>query len=446
MKTSICKSPIAIVLLLQTYSIARAWITPIKITPDSSWCQFTTPFVISDDMGKCWFAWDDQNFPANKYYILGRYYEDDTLSRIDTIVPENVAMYITGLNRGTDSRVWVLSEDTNDDIWTRYYEGSLWSSLIAIPAYLPFLNLWSIATVDSANNYHVVWAIDVNLYFSVYGSYYDGNVWSTRVLIPDRSYEAYPLSMTTAFDGSVWLVWGGWYGPADSLFLSIYEDSNWLPSIGVDNNLSDYGHYTPANIAASMSDSCIYVTYRKTNGDIILLRYTSRQQPAETLWINSQYESTPSLVCDDTDRLWLFFCDSIGTPLDYRVYYAIWDGDSVTTPQLVDTLSGYNPRCAFDKYYQRIWVSYKALRNGEHNIYATYMDINDVADKQIEKHLSKQNVYVPTLLAGPLILPKDELFKVFDITGREVKPHLIAPGIYFIEKEGKITQKVVKVR
>ena len=36
--------------------------------------------------------------------------------------------------------------------------------------------------------------------------------------------------------------------------------------------------------------------------------------------------------------------------------------------------------------------------------------------------------------------------KVFDITGRVVETERIQPGIYFIEVDGVVTQKVVKVR
>lgn len=51
-----------------------------------------------------------------------------------------------------------------------------------------------------------------------------------------------------------------------------------------------------------------------------------------------------------------------------------------------------------------------------------------------------------TIFSGPLLLPEGKNCKVFDITGRVVMPDKIKPGIYFIEIDGKITQKVVKVR
>ena len=51
-----------------------------------------------------------------------------------------------------------------------------------------------------------------------------------------------------------------------------------------------------------------------------------------------------------------------------------------------------------------------------------------------------------TLVSGPLLLPEGKNCRVYDITGRVVIPDKIRPGIYFIEIDGEITQKVVKVR
>lgn len=58
----------------------------------------------------------------------------------------------------------------------------------------------------------------------------------------------------------------------------------------------------------------------------------------------------------------------------------------------------------------------------------------------------KQINFGATIFSGPLVLPKDKQCKVFDITGRIVEPDKIKPGIYFVEVDGKISRKVVKVR
>jgi parallel beta-helix repeat protein len=51
-----------------------------------------------------------------------------------------------------------------------------------------------------------------------------------------------------------------------------------------------------------------------------------------------------------------------------------------------------------------------------------------------------------TIFAGPLLLPEGKKCKVIDITGRQIHTLDPAPGIYFIEVDGKIEQKVIKVR
>lgn len=51
-----------------------------------------------------------------------------------------------------------------------------------------------------------------------------------------------------------------------------------------------------------------------------------------------------------------------------------------------------------------------------------------------------------TIFSGPLRLSEGKNCRVFDIMGRVVAPSTMRPGIYFIEVDGTITQKVVKVR
>lgn len=58
----------------------------------------------------------------------------------------------------------------------------------------------------------------------------------------------------------------------------------------------------------------------------------------------------------------------------------------------------------------------------------------------------KNNSLWTTIFSGPLLLPEGINCKVFNITGRSVVPERMKPGIYFIEIDGMITQKVVKIR
>lgn len=51
-----------------------------------------------------------------------------------------------------------------------------------------------------------------------------------------------------------------------------------------------------------------------------------------------------------------------------------------------------------------------------------------------------------TVIAGPLQLPFNQDYRIFDIAGRRIRTLNPAPGIYFVEVDGKIIKKVVKIR
>ena len=69
-----------------------------------------------------------------------------------------------------------------------------------------------------------------------------------------------------------------------------------------------------------------------------------------------------------------------------------------------------------------------------------------VEEQRVVRPVEQRYSIGATIFRGPLQLPEGIKCKVFDITGRLVEPARIAPGIYFIEMDSKIVQKVVKIR
>jgi hypothetical protein len=63
-----------------------------------------------------------------------------------------------------------------------------------------------------------------------------------------------------------------------------------------------------------------------------------------------------------------------------------------------------------------------------------------------ELAMKKEDEILTTIFSGSPQLPEGKKCKIYDITGRIVEPSKITRGIYFIEVEGIVTQKVVKVR
>ena len=69
-------------------------------------------------------------------------------------------------------------------------------------------------------------------------------------------------------------------------------------------------------------------------------------------------------------------------------------------------------------------------------------------DVGIEEEISKKptSSLGDSVISGPLRLPKGKRCRVFDVSGRMVNPNRIEPGIYFIETDDGVKQKVVKIQ
>lgn len=50
-----------------------------------------------------------------------------------------------------------------------------------------------------------------------------------------------------------------------------------------------------------------------------------------------------------------------------------------------------------------------------------------------------------TIVNGPIVLPDDTNCKLRDIAGRVVVPEMVRQGVYFLEMDGKIVQKLIKI-
>ncbi len=66
--------------------------------------------------------------------------------------------------------------------------------------------------------------------------------------------------------------------------------------------------------------------------------------------------------------------------------------------------------------------------------------------REAEARLIECDDRIPTILSGPLNLPGDQPFQIYDIAGREVGDQELHPGVYFLKADGMIVKKIIKVR
>jgi hypothetical protein len=58
----------------------------------------------------------------------------------------------------------------------------------------------------------------------------------------------------------------------------------------------------------------------------------------------------------------------------------------------------------------------------------------------------KYDSFLPTIFSSRIQLPKGVAYKFYDIMGRDIDATRISPGVYFLEVEGIIIQKIIKIR
>ncbi len=132
------------------------------------------------------------------------------------------------------------------------------------------------------------------------------------------------------------------------------------------------------------------------------------------------------------DDLWLVRIDTIGNILGTRTYGGTSQDGGVDIQKCTDggyVVAGYT--ASFGGGFFDAWLLKIAPEPG-------------IEEEKVEA--VKYSNFGTTIFSGPLLLPEGKKCKVFDIMGRVVMLDRIKPGVYFIEVDGKITQKVVKVR
>lgn len=83
--------------------------------------------------------------------------------------------------------------------------------------------------------------------------------------------------------------------------------------------------------------------------------------------------------------------------------------------------------------------------NGANDVYLIKTG-PDVGVEENKTNDIKKKGFSTTIISGQLTLPNHEACTIYDISGRIVNRNHLCPGIYFIELDGKIINKVIKIR
>ena len=343
--------------------------------------------------------------------------------------------------------------------------GSSWIDLIVISLTTAGDTNW-VYRYDGSNNSDGAWSI-------VYGL--DGNLyvagWSCNDLgEPDML----AISLTTAgnanwvyrYNGPAWYMDEAYsiaYGSDGNIYVAgtsydINHDFTVISFTATGDTNWAYRYNGPGN-GTDMARCIVYgaegniyaAGYSYGNGTYEDFTVISLTTAGDTNWIyrydgpGNLYDRAYSIIYGAEGNIYAVGY-SYGSTRDFTVISLTTDGDTNWVYQYNGPGNGHD-------------IANSIIYGADGNLYAagssegsgtgtdfTVISLSPDLGMKEENAIVRKNSFSATILSGPLQLPKDKTCKVFDITGRAVMPNKIKPGIYFIEVDGVISHKIIKVK
>ena len=306
----------------------------------------------------------------------------------------------------------IASGQMDNDVWYMLSEdgGITWGQPVNITNYQSTDSVRAYSNVnaifDRSDNLHIAWAgrkVTDNYYEASKIFHWDEVSNSISIVSSPSIYYNEPGGWWIATATSA--VPGAWRLPADQPQLSVEITGGNMVCFWCGND--DYNDGS----AGGFFNGEIYGAISSDNGATWSGYYN---------FTNTRSPGAGPGECMDEDYLTVYPMYSLGSMWFYGVYTYILDKDAGAAPHNEGVFTQNPVYCYYD------WLGPGCEEKGQESCVFEPTG--------------------PTVCSGPLLLPEDKTCKVFDITGRVVMPNRIKPGIYFIEIDGKIQQKVVKIR
>ena len=361
--------------------------------------------------------------------------------------------------------VYLIKTDINGDtIWTKTYGGgnSDWGRSVSQTSDSGYVLVGTTSSFGAGWEDVYLLKVDRNgntIWTKTFGGS-DMDFGNSIALTPDNGYIIGGMSYsTTNGAGDIYIIKTDQNG--DTMWTQIYGDSSyeWGASIAV---TSDNGYIVTGEKTMSGNINIIPKSrrlYSLTGQQLAPLKLQSidvwilkLDTVGDTIWTRNYGGSERDYgysVQQTNDGGYIIAGNtkSFGAG-DYDIYLIKTDenGDSIWTK----TYGGLNNDCGYsiqqtsdDGYIVAGYT--ESFGAGYYDVWLLKIAPEPGITEEVRQSIRHTN-YRPTILTGPLRLPSDKKYTIYDITGRKVSPPHLAPGIYFVEIDGKITQKVVIIR
>ena len=465
LSTRVVEYSIKVVFLLLVCALGYAplfgqWEPDVRLTNDpaisatsfgNAWCVAAS----GDTVHVVWYDYRDAGSPYGEIYykrssdggvIWGsetRLTYDDSTSHFPCVAATSSFCHV----------VWEDTRDGNSEIYSKYSSdgGLTWGTDTRLTNDSAASGNPSMAV--SGSYVHAVWndsrSGGSDIFYN--RSTDNGMTWGSDKQLSD--FQSSNLASVAAFGNNVHVVWDdSRYGNSDIFYRhSTDAGLSWEPEVQL---TADPNQQTwPCVAARSFNVHVVWGDNRDApNVEIYYKRSTDNgvtwgSDTRLTISPNSFY---PCLAASGTN-VHVTWRDVRGGP---RIYYKVstdngntWSPD--TALPSVNVIQLYPSIAASGTIVHVVWWD---QRNGPSGNVEVYYKRNPAGNLGIEEKYeiaksieSPKNLFT-NIFRGPLVLPAGKKCRVLDITERVVEPSRMQPGVYFVEIDGKIVQKTVKVR
>lgn len=328
-----------------------------------------------------------------------------------------------------NSDIWLLKTNAiGDTLWTQTYGGTLSDEGYSVCQTAD--GGYVITGSTCAGTYFWLLKTDVNgdtLWTKTYGEF----PWNIGLSVQQTSDGGYILAGYT---------WVGMYSLGYLAKTDSVGDSLWTKTF----SFADCGFYSVLEtsdeeyILSGFSGSDALLLKTDDNGDTLWTKTYGNTQGSDYGMLVQHTSDGGYIVAGMTQR-------GNSGPYDFYLIKTNAFGDTLWTKTIGGSFDdkGWSGQQTSDGGY--ILTGYTNSFGGTDSDVWLIKTEYDIGIKE-DQHVTKKQKHAVSIFSGPLRLPEGKRCRVFDITGRVVAPNKIRPGVYFIEVEGRISQKAVKVK
>lgn len=259
-----------------------------------------------------WCVWQsDETINDNLFYEvaqLGGNWDNDSKTQLTNETSENVAPAIT---QTADNKIWVVWSSNRTGSYNLFYKtspdvGRTWSSEPQLTSYSKDDNTPAIMQAQDGKIW-VAWSRNMNATNDdIFYKTFDGTVWSTEIQLTtyvgsltEPGFDRQPALMQTK-DGRIWVVWTRFVAGTDNwqILARTFNGVSWSNEITLANDPKIHD-YEPTVFQAQNNTIYLFYTSRAMTTNAVATIYYKTSADNGTTW-SASYQYTT----DPTDDLW----------------------------------------------------------------------------------------------------------------------------------------------